>query len=75
MPFTAGSDWIRPPAFADEMIRDLSILDDEAGGLEIPYEGQGIEVYDAILATLAAFLALYPDHLGGCIFEPYPSGI
>ena len=70
VPFTAGSDWIRPPAFADVMICDLSILDDETGGLEIPHEGQGIDVYGAVQATLTAFLALYPDQLDGCTFEP-----
>ncbi len=72
--FTAGSDWMRPPAFADEMVCDLSILDDETGGLEILHEGQGLDLYQAVQAMLSTFLALYPDHLAGCAFDPHPPG-
>ena len=67
--FAAGSDWERPPAFADVMICDLSILDDETGGVKIPHGDVSFDVYDAVQSTFLAFLAAFPTQLVGCSFD------
>ena len=68
--FTAGSDWKRPSASVGNFQFGVSRFGDFTGGREIAHNGARLDLYQAVQATLSTFLALYPDHLDGCTFEP-----
>jgi hypothetical protein len=66
VPFSAGSDTDRPPAFFGQAVWGVSKFDDLDGGREITVGIARIDIYDACKAVLNEFVAGYPSRLGDC---------
>ncbi|WP_207210328.1 hypothetical protein, partial [Lichenibacterium ramalinae] len=70
VPFTAGTDKVRPPGTAGSLEVAPGLLVDPGGGREVIIGDARLDLYQAIRRTLSAFLALYPDLLSECSFTP-----
>ena len=66
IPFRAGDDRDRPPAFAGIMRAGRSRLGDIKGGRDIKVPGGRADLYECVKAVLLALKANYPGHLGSC---------
>lgn len=67
VPFTSGTDWDRPPAFAGVMIMGVSVLGDKKGGREIRTGAGGrVDIYHACNYVLTNFKTKFPKHLSNC---------
>ena len=64
--FRAGDDRDRPPMIWGEWEWDLSRWGDELGGREVLTVNGPVDLYQAVVETLRAFTAHFPQHLGAC---------
>src|SRR5262245_48634145 len=75
--FAPGDERDRRPAIWGEAIWDVSRFDDEIGGLEIQHNGKYLDLFDCVMAVVAAYKQEFPDDLGGVdVDNPLaPSGV
>lgn len=66
IPFEAGRDYYRPPAFAGVMVAGLSMLGDTKGARIIRHNNMKFDLYGSVKKVLTEFTLQFPDQLGAC---------